>query len=362
LSTLGSFGIYEASYSKAVDTLGLALVQGYEGSPPPGHPAAGTIELGDGQTMEVFVVEPGEGDGLRFNALQPSYEDVQGALTLLSKKNSILTNGFLSALLMVDPWNPVYSWRRGVLMQYVPDTTKLPGPHDPKSNPPQRYDLEAAMEARVRNSPKFSVPGSPEQEFIVNLEAVRAGTANFKQEMDDYLTKIRDRLADTEQSDAAVIEYMNLAESRRRIYRPVPLDEFDLTLPWAVKWSNSAARFEMTKEGVVVAMDRRGKKFFHDWIASLASLDPQMIPRPDAEDIEGSAAYEFASLSLTQSTTRAASVSCQGSTALTARKMQCPALASRRTRRVTVKSIKVQPSQESSGLCPVQNAKQTSEH
>lgn len=325
--------------------------------------SAGKIDLGDGGIMQAFVVEPGEGDGLRFNALQPSYEDVQGALTLLSKKNSILSNNFLSALLMVDAWNPVYSWRRGVLMQYVPDTTKLPGPYDPTSKPPQKYDLEAVIEAAVRDSPKFKVPGSPEQEFINNLEAIRAGTADFKQEMNDYLTKVGARLKDPQQADAALLEYMNLAESRRRIYRPVPLDEFDLTLPWAVKWPEADPRYEMTRDGVVVDMDPRGKKFFIDWIASLASpQNPKMIPRPDAEDGDAVMGPAATILSIDSLTNRAASVSCQSSSTF-ARRLQCPALASRRSHRVTVKSVKVQLSNAHSlASCPVRHAKEGSGH
>jgi hypothetical protein len=60
---------------------------------------------------------------------------------------SLLSLNVFNALMMVDYWNPVYSWRMGVLMQYVPETTTF--------NPTTRtYDLETEFIENVKRSPK----------------------------------------------------------------------------------------------------------------------------------------------------------------------------------------------------------------
>ncbi|GAB7356936.1 hypothetical protein MBLNU459_g7782t1 [Dothideomycetes sp. NU459] len=342
LASLTGFGFHQNAYDIAVDAIGLALVQAYppKGSPQPDpkkHPDAGSIIIGD-DTIGAFIVEPGEGENLRCNILQPSYEDVQGALTLLSKKKApMLSKDCLYAMLMVDPWNPVYSWRRGVLLQYVPESTRLPGPYDPKADPPQQYDLESVIEAAVRASPRFANEvDSPEQEFIENLEGARNKTLNFNQTMTDYLTKVSQRLTDPNQVNEAMTDYLKLAESRRRIYRPVPLDEFDLTLPWATRWPAPDTRYEMTRQGTIVEMAPRGQKFFADWISSLASADPQMIPRPDKDDTDGARINVFASPGHDVISNRTANESCQSSSIQARRIGRCPALSSRKKRSVRV--------------------------
>jgi hypothetical protein len=317
-----------------VDALKLALVQVYPptGSPQPDpkrHPEVDKVIIGN-EEIRMFVVEYGEGQNLAFTVLQPSYEDVQAASILLTMRTPLLSKDCLYAMLMVDPWNPVYSWKRGVLMQYVPDTAHLPGTFDPKGNPPQKYDLEAKIEAAVRDSPRFkNEPDSPEREFIANLEEQRKGSSKFSDRMTDYLTKVAGRLGDPKQVNAAMIDFMTLAESRRRIYRPVPLDEFDLTLPWATNY-NDESPFEMKEDGTIGTIAPRGVKFFRDWIGSLASSNPQMMPRPDKDDPDDHI-KEPILLKQTALAARTAAVSCQSSTTLqNIRRGKCPVLSSRK--------------------------------
>jgi len=216
-------------------------------------------------------------------------------------------------------------------MQYVPDTTSLPGPFDPKANPPQKYDLEAKIEAAVRASPRFKKePDSPEREFIANLEEQRKGSSKFSDRMTDYLKKVAQRLDDPNQVNAAMVDFMTLAESRRRIYRPVPLDEFDLTLPWATNYHHDSP-LEMKSDGTIGTIAPRGVKFFRDWIGSLASPNPQMIPRPDKDDPDDHIEQPNI-LKHTALAARTAAVGCQSSSILrNIRRGKCPVLSRQRT-------------------------------
>jgi hypothetical protein len=312
------------------------------------HPEAGRVVIGN-EEFRTFVVEYGEGENLAFTILQPSYEDVQGASILLTMKPPLLSKDCIYAMLMVDPWNSIYSWKRSVLMQYVPDTTKLPGEFDPKATPPQKYDLEAAIEAAVRDSPRFkNEPNSPEREFITNLEEQRNGSSKFSDRMNDYLTKVAQRLNDPNQVIAAMTEYMKLAESRRRIYRPVPLDEFDLTLPWATNYDYKTP-FEMTSDGTIAPIADRGIKFFRDWIGSLSSSDPQMIPRPDKDD-QNDNIHGVAIPKQTVLAVRTASIGCQSSTNVhSIRRGGCPVLSARKR---VVRSTLPGPGQSTKSYSP----------
>lgn len=64
------------------------------------------------------------------------------------------------ALMMVDFWNPVYSWRRGVLMQYLPQKTNYDGE--------KQYDLESSFTAAIRKSHYVNAANkdSPESNFL----------------------------------------------------------------------------------------------------------------------------------------------------------------------------------------------------
>lgn len=169
---------------------------------------------------------------------------------------------------MVDFWNPVYSWKRGVLMQYLPRATTLDATT-------QVYDLEASFIAKVKSSPwvKNQIVSSPEYQFVKLLDTPldqhgKVITAYFK--------AVQARMKDD--GAGALRDYLSLAESRRRIYRPLPLDEFDSTIPYATKIPFDSPFIEMTDQGVVQAMPERGQKFLKDWIASLASADPHVVP------------------------------------------------------------------------------------
>lgn len=73
---------------------------------------------------------------------------------------------------------------------------------------------------------------------------------------------------------------MKLAESRRRIYRPLPLDEFGMTLPYALNLPTDWKLIEMKEDATVTEIPERGLKFLNGWTGTLHGYDPHLLP-PD---------------------------------------------------------------------------------
>lgn len=272
----------------------LALIQDVS-TVPPGHQELSLPRgtLGGGKQTDMleqtrFVqVQEGELEDVMFTILQPSFEDAQGVLMIQNIKRSpqqvpvsLLSARTFNALMMLDFWNPVYSWRRAVLMQYVPKMTV----YDEATH---RYDLEDAFIANVKES-KFYVESdpeirrtSPEYQFISLLDIE---LEDYQARIQNYMNSVQARL----QTIDGLVDYITLAESRRRIYRPLPLDEFALTLPYALKYGlDLNIRYEMTETGEIEKMPARGAAFFQAWTGtdsggSLSGYDPHIIPQPDA--------------------------------------------------------------------------------
>ncbi|KAH8147163.1 uncharacterized protein LAJ45_08641 [Morchella importuna] len=106
------------NYQKAVDELGLYLIQenmtnqaipGYENLTAKAGTLGGGKEAGEHEQLSFVAVKRGE--GLPFVALQPSYEDAQGAQKMqsISSTVSLLSEATFNALMMVDICNPIYS-------------------------------------------------------------------------------------------------------------------------------------------------------------------------------------------------------------------------------------------------------------
>lgn len=268
-------------YNKVCEKLNISLLQelGPKQKAPSGYTpvelSAGTLgggkQTGQYDTVNFVNVLPNK-EGVPFVALQTAYEDAQGVLymqTLAQLGSSfpkqLLSNKAVKALLMLDFWNPVYSWRRGVLMQYLPKvTTLISGP---------QYDLEKNFVAAVQGS-NFAQQDqtSPEYQF---LQLYEKGTdADYQTRITKYLGIVCTRL----QKLDGLEDYMKLAESRRRIFRPLPLYEFGIQLPYALAIQTSDPLLEMTEYGTVQPIPARGTKFINDWTGSLHGYDPVILP------------------------------------------------------------------------------------
>ena len=146
-------------------------------------------------------------------------------------------------------------------MQYVPTSTTLNG---------TTYDLESTFIKNVKASSRFQDPSSPEYAFV---QLLGAPLTTHRNRIQNYMNNVRKQL----KTYNGLLDYMKLAESRRRIYRPLPLDEFGATLPYARKLGPDLPMYEMTQAGTIQAMPAEGLTFLHDWIGSLAGYDPHLL-------------------------------------------------------------------------------------
>jgi len=74
------------------------------------------------------------------------------------------------------------------------------------------------------------------------------------------------------------MDYLSLAESRRRIYRLLPLDEFGSSMPYTLSIPYDSPMQEIRPDGKIQPMPARGIDFLQKWTTSLASVNPQVLP------------------------------------------------------------------------------------
>ena len=269
-----SFAFDGNMYTRACTELGLCLLQELDPDSDT-FPPTGTIwlpmnTLGEGRVPVEekipFMIARDDEGVVPFTILQSSIEDRFGVATMQNlKAGDISVKPFsestANALLMVDFWNPIYSWRRGRLMQYIPAITTLTG---------STYDLEANFVAAVKASNSFKDQSSPEYAFV---QLLNVSTNDLQTRIQAYLNKVSKRL----QKYEGLRDSMILAESRRRIYRPLPLDEFGFTLPYARNLDPSTPWYEMTEQGTIQPIPPEGVAFLSAWIGNLAGFDPHLL-------------------------------------------------------------------------------------
>ncbi|KAK4184363.1 hypothetical protein QBC35DRAFT_59114 [Podospora australis] len=228
-----------------------------------------------GKTLGFRIIAKGSEGQAPFNILQASYEDAQGVtkVQMLKKQGKkwigLFTQNTFNALMMLDFWNPIYSWKRGVLMLYVPQQTNWDG---------DALDLEKRFIENVNNSSfvKSGITDSPEYQF---LQLLKAPLSEHQENIANYFKAIEVRLKGRDTRAEAILDYFKLAESRRRIYRPLPLDEFGPTMPYALNFAKGEIpMLEMKSDGTIQPMSARGQKFLLDWTKSLSSVNPEIIP------------------------------------------------------------------------------------
>ncbi|SPO00290.1 uncharacterized protein DNG_03135 [Cephalotrichum gorgonifer] len=220
-----------------------------------------------------------------FNILHASIEDAVGIEKMQTLKKvppspdtvgpalfiGLFSANTFNAIMMVDFWNPIYSWRRGCLMQYVPTDTVFDG---------KAYDLDARFIENVKKSQyaRQKIEGSPEYELIKILDV------DLKTHQDSILMYFQAIQARMKENPVATLQdYLTLAESRRRIYRPLPLDEFGPTMPFALALDPRQPLFkEMAADGTIQNMPDRGKTFLLTWTHSLSADDPQLLPQAES--------------------------------------------------------------------------------
>ncbi|KAK7426017.1 hypothetical protein QQZ08_007465 [Neonectria magnoliae] len=281
---LPQIGFKEADYKKAIAALRLCLLM--EVGPMDkadvtlSWQVLGQDRRNEGAYTDVpFKILLENSEGLSpFNILHASLEDAAGVekmQTLKKVRKPGSASTFLglfsvetfNAIMMVDFWNPIYSWKRGRLMQYVPSETTFD----------TTYDIDARFVENVKNSQyaQLKIDGSPEYEFV-RLLGVDSKT--HQAAILEYLRAIQARM--NEDPVGTLVDYLTLAESRRRIYRPLPLDEFGPTMPFALNIDPKVPLYkEMKSDGTIQDMPERGLSFLQRWTQSLSGVDPQVLPK-----------------------------------------------------------------------------------
>ncbi|KAH6655911.1 hypothetical protein BKA67DRAFT_603635 [Truncatella angustata] len=217
--------------------------------------------------------------GTPFNILHSSYEDAIGMDKFQTLKKK------------VKPTGPEFA--------AAPQDTTFDG---------SSYDLDARFVANVKLSPwvQAGVVDSPEYQLIALLGAT---LESHQTKIQKYFSAIQERMNNN--SVEALTDYLTLAETRRRIYRPLPLDEFGYTLPYAKSISPDAPFMEMKPDGTIGAMPARGQTFLNEWTNALGGIDPELLPKPDAPHT-----HAPVSLQALPRPNRLAAVRCQGTVQL----------------------------------------------
>ncbi|KAK7434849.1 hypothetical protein Landi51_13326 [Colletotrichum acutatum] len=260
----------------------------------------GTLENGKedirgGAQVNFAVQQWGEGDN-PWVILQSSVDDAHGVwaaqkMFLGNDKDSarcqLFSEETFNALQMVDFWNPIYSWRRLKLMQYIPVEAQLldtPITDPTTGESVYSYSLEENFIDAVRK--RMADEGDleklqdewPEAEFLCNLEKP---LIEHQIRISNYTNKVAENLNEA----TWILEYLKLAESRRRMFRPMPMNFFGSNIPYCLAMPFNDSWLEMTEQSSVRQIPQRGVDVLKAWLGSLAGSDPKVIPNQSLGDL-----------------------------------------------------------------------------
>ena len=149
---------------------------------------------------------------------EPAFEDVNALREMLARK--LIDRKFAASVLMVDFPNPVFSPARCTLLKYIPAAGTI--------RPDGSSDLPERVAEAIAQAAKSLPEESPERQFLANWGLPDADwEATYASRIRSYLDAVRDRLTRPGGFD----RYVELAESRRRQFARLPLNEFELLLP-----------------------------------------------------------------------------------------------------------------------------------
>jgi hypothetical protein len=131
----------------------------------------------------------------------------------------LLGKRLAACLLMVDPWNPVFSERRRSLLRHVPATAKIV-----KGKSSFSQEMVNAILAAAKTGPA----DTPEAEFAQRWKVGPRFAGAFNKLLTNYYKEVTKRL----RTQAGFEAYFKLAEERRQVFRnEMPIAEFPLLLP-----------------------------------------------------------------------------------------------------------------------------------
>jgi len=130
----------------------------------------------------------------------------------------LLGKRLAACLLMVDPWNPVFSERRSSLLRHVPATAKVVK---------GRSDFSRQMVREILAAADAGPPGTPEAEFAQRWKVGPSFAGPFNRLLAEYYAAVTAKL----RTQAGFEPYFKLAEERRQTFNEMPISEFPLLLP-----------------------------------------------------------------------------------------------------------------------------------
>jgi hypothetical protein len=212
---------------------------------------------------------------------EPAFEDVDLARLLLQEQ--VITPRLLACLKMVDFPNPIFSARRESLLRHVPAEARRAG---------GAWDLTDALSSAILKAAALLPPDSPEAEFAANWSL----GDDFQRHFEDRIKQLCDAVAVRVRTEEGAFELIQLADSRRRLFRKRPLAEFSLTLP-VTNIPDGAPSLQLTISGrieqikpkePITMFDPPGflddlkehqRQAWSDWISG--QLDEARAGRPD---------------------------------------------------------------------------------
>lgn len=193
--------------------------------PPPVFEVSGKIYARCLQKFGVRLEADGEtfGPDTHFCFLVPERAFEDQVVLREAIEIGLLSKRLAACLLMVDPWNPVYSARRRSLLRFVPATAEI---KDGRS----RFSQDMAN--AILKAAKVAPAGTPEAEFAKRWGVGASFRGEFNRTMAAYYRKVRANL----RTQAGFDAYFKLAEARRQAFKAertsMPIaSEFDLLLP-----------------------------------------------------------------------------------------------------------------------------------
>lgn len=131
----------------------------------------------------------------------------------------LLSKRLAACLLMVDPWNPIFSKRRQALLRHAPPTATIAK---------GKSSFSADFAKAILKAAALGPPDTPEAEFAARWKV----GPNFATPFNKLLSAYYDAVAQRLKTQVGFDGYFKLAEERRREFdATMPISEFPLLLP-----------------------------------------------------------------------------------------------------------------------------------
>jgi hypothetical protein len=236
-AALGPKSLLDLPVTFFVDSEGLADTLGLQ--PPPGFTVSGRIYS---KCLAKFRVRVEDGEGFvrkgdtHFCFLVPERAFEDQVVLREAIEFGLIGKRLAACLLMVDPWNPVFSLRRSSLLRHVPPTATIQ-----KGKSTFGREMVDSILAAAAAGPS----DSPEAEFAKRWKVGPRFASEFNRMLDRYYKAVTRKL----KTQDGFEPYFKLAEERRRTFHEMPISEFPLLLP---KTNIPRATRRMQPDGTVV--------------------------------------------------------------------------------------------------------------